>query len=210
MAHKKNRFWTFLFSLIPGAGEMYLGFMKQGISLMALFLGICAFCSFFRFDAGLFILPIVWCYSFFHVHNLNGLTDEEFEQVEDDYLIHMPEHTELWLTRKKQMILAWVCIITGIYALWRVLLDMLWELIPSIYYQTIYFLSDLLPQVVLSILLIAVGIHLIRGKKAQLDSEESEDELFAKRAFGKDNPEDFFPSDDSADDHFKKPYDNNY
>ena len=30
-----------------------------------------------------FICIIVWCYSFFHVHNLRGLSEEEFQQVEE-------------------------------------------------------------------------------------------------------------------------------
>lgn len=187
MTHKKNAFLTFICSLFPGAGEMYLGFMKQGVSLMALFLGICALCSFFRFDAGLFILPIVWCYSFFHVHNLKSLTDEEFGQVEDDYFIHLPEHTELYLSRKKQLILAWGCIIIGIYALMHIILDMLSRIFPSWIYDIVYDCTYLMPQIILSVLLILLGVHLIRGKKAQLDSEKNDNELFSEIAFGEDN-----------------------
>ena len=33
MNNQKNRFWTFCFSLVPGAGEMYFGLYRQGISL---------------------------------------------------------------------------------------------------------------------------------------------------------------------------------
>ena len=32
----------FLFSLIPGAGQMYMGFMKQGLSIMTIFATLCA------------------------------------------------------------------------------------------------------------------------------------------------------------------------
>ena len=32
MQKQKRGFWLFIFSLIPGAGEMYMGFKKQGIS----------------------------------------------------------------------------------------------------------------------------------------------------------------------------------
>ena len=35
---KKNRFLTFCFSMLPGAAEMYMGFMKTGVSLMSLFM----------------------------------------------------------------------------------------------------------------------------------------------------------------------------
>lgn len=36
MIKKKNGFIAFICSLIPGAGEMYLGFMKEGLSIMCL------------------------------------------------------------------------------------------------------------------------------------------------------------------------------
>ena len=39
MKKQKHGFWVFIFSLIPGAGEMYMGFKKQGISIMLLFWG---------------------------------------------------------------------------------------------------------------------------------------------------------------------------
>ena len=37
MKAKRNSFFTFLFSLLPGAGHMFMGFMKIGVSLMAAF-----------------------------------------------------------------------------------------------------------------------------------------------------------------------------
>ena len=40
MQKQKRGFWLFIFSLIPGAGEMYMGFKKQGISIMFLFWGV--------------------------------------------------------------------------------------------------------------------------------------------------------------------------
>ena len=90
MTRKKRGFWTFCFSLIPGAGEMYLGFMKRGVSMMCLFLGWFAFCGFTGFNIGMCLLPVMWFYSFFQVHNLVSLPDEEFYQQEDDYLfLHM-------------------------------------------------------------------------------------------------------------------------
>ena len=37
MKKKKNRFFLFCCSLWPGAGELYLGFMKTGLSLLGIF-----------------------------------------------------------------------------------------------------------------------------------------------------------------------------
>ena len=36
MQKQKRGFLLFICSLIPGAGEMYMGFFKQGISIMTL------------------------------------------------------------------------------------------------------------------------------------------------------------------------------
>ena len=35
---RRNGFFTFIFSFMPGAAEMYMGFLKQGVSIMAIFL----------------------------------------------------------------------------------------------------------------------------------------------------------------------------
>ena len=194
MRRKKNKFWTLIFSLLPGAGEMYLGFMKQGISLMTLFFAVIAICAFFNFEAGLFILPVIWFYSFFHVHNLNGSSDEEFAQVEDEYLVHLPDEMTNWtLTGKKQAILAWGLIIVGVYSLWKIFLDVIYEIIPPELYSFMYTLSYLLPQLLLSILLIVLGVHLILGKKVQLDREN--EDPFAGNVFGEDTREDYFQDD---------------
>ena len=69
----------------------------------------------------------------------------------------------------------------------RIILDILVWIIPSWIYDIIDNCSWLLPQIILSLLLILLGIHLIRGKKAQLDSEKSDDELFAEIAFEEDD-----------------------
>ena len=39
MTNQKNRFFTLVFSCCPGAGEMYMGLYRQGVSLMGLFFG---------------------------------------------------------------------------------------------------------------------------------------------------------------------------
>ena len=59
MTKKKNRCWTFCFSFIPGAGEMYMGFMKMGISLMSLFVLVLFLAFSFNMPALLLIDVVV-------------------------------------------------------------------------------------------------------------------------------------------------------
>ena len=66
MTNKKNRFFTLVFSCCPGAGEMYLGLYRQGVSLMGLFFGTIALAAWLGFEELIFfICPIVWCYIYF-------------------------------------------------------------------------------------------------------------------------------------------------
>ena len=89
MTQKKNRFWTFLFSFMPGAGEMYMGFMKMGVSLMGMFFLIITIATILEIGPIIFLAVIAWFYSFFHVHNLAGMPDEEFYSLEDEYLFNL-------------------------------------------------------------------------------------------------------------------------
>ena len=64
MARQKNKILMFLFSLIPGAGQMYMGFMKQGLSLMTIFATLCAVGIWLDIKPLLFFAPIILLYSF--------------------------------------------------------------------------------------------------------------------------------------------------
>lgn len=173
MTRKKRGFWTFIFSLMPGAGEMYLGFMKRGVSTMLVFLGWCAFCTATSFEAGVILLPVMWFYSFFTVHNLVSLPDEEFYQQEDEYiLIHMDRIVGIdqW-ERGKVKFLAAALIIIGVFTAAQTLWQMFWDILPDWLADEVRVFYIGLPKVVISLLLIALGIYLIRGQKKKLDQQ---------------------------------------
>lgn len=176
MTRKKSGFLTFCFSLIPGAGEMYMGFMKQGISIMAFFWLLIFLAAFFSMGPLLFILPILWCYSFFNVHNIRGMSDEEFYALEDDYLFHLNENA-FWgrLKGKQSNLLAVVLIIIGVVIMWNRLADYFRWLLPDSIY---WYIMDDIPQLLIAVLLIWCGIYLIRGKKKQLDGEVPKQKIY--------------------------------
>lgn len=179
MTKKKNRGWTFLFSLIPGAGEMYMGFMKQGVSTMGLFFALIAVAACLDIGPLLLVLPIIWCYSFFSVHNMRGLSDEEFYALEDDYVFHIDRvlPTER-LNKQQNKILAVVLIIAGLCILWNRAVDWCREIVYSLSERAASAIMDVLysvPQVVIALVLIVIGVRLIKGKKIELDEEEREE-----------------------------------
>jgi len=168
---KKNRFLTFCFSMMPGAAEMYMGFMRTGTELMLLFLGMIMVPSFLGLE-GLTILDVVvWAYGFFHANHLASLSDEEFAKVEDNDIFGM----ELFHKGKKKLQgnfrgIAILLIILGVWLLWRTGVDMLWSyrVLPEYVYELLFTISDYVPRAVASVLIIVLGVHMIRGRKEEL------------------------------------------
>lgn len=171
MTNKKNGFFTFMFSLLPGAGEMYMGFMKRGVSTMAVFFLVIALSAWSGIGPFMFVLPIVWFYSFFTVHNLRSLPDDEFFALEDDYIFKFDGDKDkaLFLAKKYKNIIAIFLIVVGVSTLWNNLNHMLLNILPNPFREIISTLSYYGPQTLISIAIIALGVYLIRGKKKELD-----------------------------------------
>ena len=181
MKSRKSRFWTFCLSFLPGCAEMYMGFMKMGISLMGMFFALFIIGGFF--GQSIFVLAdiVVWFYAFFHAHNLRAMDDEEFYALEDDYLFHLDgSGKEFWnkaVASRYRKLAAAVLILVGISILWNNLLDLLWYILPDFLEDIVYTISYRIPQTVLGIAIIVAGVWMIRGKKKELlDGEEKEEE----------------------------------
>lgn len=178
MKKKKSRFWLFLFSLFPGAGHMYLGLMRMGLSFMIGFLLSIALISITELSV-LAVLPItLYIYSFFHANNIGGMNDEEFAALEDEYLLGFGDidRDRFRLDRRNRNIAAAVLIILGICMLWNVGFGMIrdyigWDnpFIKAIYYT----MRDDVPRVVIAIAIIWFGVVLLRGKKESNLLEEA-------------------------------------
>lgn len=194
MTNKKNKFFTFCFSLIPGAGEMYLGFYKMGISLMCIFGIVTAFTELFNLPYLMFLLPVVWFYSFFHVHNLNSLPDEEFYALEDNWMVPFDTETFVfndWLGKYRKLI-AGILILFGISILWNILTDftsqLMWRLhLPESFREMIMQTSYTIPQGVIALLIIILGVRMIKNKKELLD--EAGDDIIPSPPYIEVKPE---------------------
>lgn len=178
MTNRKNGFWTFVFSLCPGAGEMYMGLYKQGISLMVLFWGLGIICGWAHLELLWFLEPVIWFYSFFHVHNLASLPDEEFYSIEDDYIFHFisPSEQGKEFYKNNRRILAYILIFMGTITTWNSMLNLLYEYLPETIYFYIRHLSYDLPKFLAGIGIILLGAAMIRGKKKEIGDIEWEDE----------------------------------
>lgn len=173
MIQRKSKFLTFCFSLMPGAGHMYLGFMKQGCSIMLLFFGICASGFLFRTSLLLLFTPVIWFYSFFDALNKNSMNDHDFYQLEDRYICNLDlSELQIILQGKFRLIIAAVFILLGCSTLFSYFTSFLRNILPDEIYWSIINLFRQMPRFILAVFIILVGIHLICGKKIELYKKE--------------------------------------
>ncbi len=175
MTHKRNKFLTFCFSCMPGAGQMFLGFFKQGVSLMTVFLGIFIVSHWLYLSVLSLGAIIVWFYAFFDAMNKNSMPDEEFAMLEDAYIWGDNLDCLSKLPKGKgRKILAIVLICFGIYMLCNSVVSALAGMGIYISYEINQFLLHYIPQFIVAFVIIAVGLRMIAGKKQEIEFDENE------------------------------------
>lgn len=177
MIRKKHGFWLFVFSLLPGVGEMYMGFFKQGIGLMTRFFFVVMLSAYLNIGPLLFVLPIIWFYSFFHVHNLASLPDEEFYQVEDSFLCGFDsQEMQGYLSGERgRKILGTILVVLGCGVIWSGIQNFLYrvtDLFNSEIARILLRTTDDVLRTVIALVVIYIGLQMIRGKKKELNQIE--------------------------------------
>ena len=177
---KKNGILTLLFALIPGAGEMYQGYMKRGLSLITMFCLSVTLGAMTQIEVFYIGLPIVYMYSFFDTFNLRAQIGMG-TAPEDDYLVHFdPQDKRLArMMMDSHKLVGWCLIATGALIAYEQIImntlgDILWrwgQKAPV--WRAIYLVMDQLPEVVLCVALILCGIWLVRGPRAKKAAPEA-------------------------------------
>ncbi len=167
----KNGILTFLFAFIPGAGQMYQGYMKRGLSLILMCCAICMVAA--LISPAAFFLIVVWMYSFFDTFNLRAQIAVN-TAPEDDYLVHFnPKDKRLvQMMLDSHKLVGWALIVFGgLIAYENILMNALNDLMwrwgkDNPFFRAFYLVMDQLPQVVVCVVLIICGIWLVKGPKA--------------------------------------------
>jgi len=170
MRKQKNKFWNFIFSCLPGAGHMYLGFMKLGVSLMLLFFGIIGFAGWMNFDMLLFLLPVLWFYSFFDSLNKNSLPEEAFDKLEDEFIWGKDIEFNFINKRSVRSFCSFLLIVVGLIMLINNVWSILAYYVDNELYWIIEYAINRSYQIVFAIVIIVLGIRLITGKKKEIAS----------------------------------------
>ena len=183
----KNGFLTFCCAFIPGAGQMYQGYMKRGLSLIltACLIGMVSS----LLDPVMLLLVVVWMYSFFDTFNLRAQIGAG-TAPQDDYLVHINWHDQRMeqFMLDSHKLLGWGLIALGaLVAYQNILMNTLGDIVwrwgqSSPFFRALYLMMDQLPEVVVCVALIICGAWLVRGPKGrkQKPQDDAEDEDFTE------------------------------
>lgn len=168
---KKNGFLTFIFACIPGAGQMYYGYMQRGLSLITMFIAC--------FIVGAIINPlaalaiIVWMYSFFDTYDLvrhlaAGDPKEDGLLLVgnfDDVKKLIPQHTKL---------VGWGLIGFGVWALYDLLIgNWVYKILTNVLgYGYAWDVINGIPNLVVGGLLVFAGFKLLNMHPAKKNSDD--------------------------------------
>lgn len=156
---------TLALSVIPGAGHMYLGHQKKGLILMGGFFFAIFFMGWLNLSFLLFLLPLIWFYSFFDAfHTLNG------NDVEDiDIARFLPSVKSEYIG--KGLIAIGILII-----LQKVFYPVLEQVLYSVFaVGWVYQIKRYVQTSIVSLIFIIGGIKILQNKKQLEAIEEDED-----------------------------------
>lgn len=195
----KNGLLTLLFAFIPGAGQMYQGYMKRGLSLMLMCCVIGVLAMLFA-PIALFLL-LVFMYSFFDTLNLRAQIALGNAPA-DDYLVHLdPKDKRLArLLLDSHKLVGWALIVFGVLIAYENILmnalnDLMWRWGQNNpFFRAFYLVMDQLPQVVVCVALIVCGIWLVKGPKAGRKNPSDDPDFHEYQASAEKTPESPMPT----------------
>lgn len=171
-----NKLLKFIFALIPGAGEMYMGMIKKGALIMLAFSISFYLAAVNGFTIIGCALPVIWFYSFFDTYNIGSETIEQRKLMDNEFM-NIVLSSESYTTSAGRMkgilsrdggrLFAGAAVVAiGGYMLISRLLEIFAGIVegamPGLA-NGLYSLSRGLPTVFAAIILIFAGLRLIKS-----------------------------------------------
>lgn len=172
----KNGFLTLCFSFFPGAGQMYQGYMKRGLSQVILFV-IPLIVGSFLFPIVMVFSGVVYMYSFFDSLNLRAQL-RQGTAPPDALLLNWDGGEDLTrILDRRHHLIGWALVILGVAGLYQSFVSpWLYRLVDIIGWDTA--LGQLVNQIVrgipalaVGLVFIGLGVWLIRGGRRKQPAE---------------------------------------
>ena len=168
----------FIFSCVPGCGQMYQGYMKRGLSQCVMFFLGCGVVIFLQAEALMTLLAPLWLYTFFDSYNLRRCLREGYGP-EDSYLFGLSDwdsHRLAELLNRRHSFLGWALVVMGVYSLYQLTARRLFSFLFRDFLPWMEWLYDLLvwdmPRILGSVLILGLGLWCIRGPKVHIEDDE--------------------------------------
>lgn len=179
---KKNNFFTLVCSFCPGAAEMYMGFMKSGLSLLVIFtIPILIAIILYGGDYLAILSGIVYVFSFFHARNIATAPQEQFDLLEDKYIWEefMGGKPVIVSSKVYRKWVATALILAGVSGIWYSFRNVIQNIIDCFRmsdYERMLTESVIssVPRLAFSIFVIVIGVMLVRGKKKELIGDDED------------------------------------
>ena len=170
---KKNSILTFLFACIPGAGQMYYGYMRRGLSVAIVFWLGCVVGI--MLPPLLVMTPVIWMFAFFDTYDLIRYVASGSPKP-DDYLWgdRFDWNMLVRMTPSASKLVGWGLILVGawvICAQWIApLISELCYMLGVEYAAVGYYLRQV-PTLLVAVVLIWLGLRLLHRSKAPHGSD---------------------------------------
>ena len=168
----------FIFSCVPGCGQMYQGYMKRGLSQCVMFFLGCGVVIFLQAEALMTLLAPLWLYTFFDSYNLRRCLREGYGP-EDSYLFGLSDwdsHRLAELLNRRHSFLGWALVVMGVYSLYQLTARRLFSFLFRDFLPWMEWLYDLLvwdmPRILGIVLILGLGLWFIRGPKVHIEDDE--------------------------------------
>ena len=168
---KKNGFLTFIFACIPGAGQMYYGYMQRGLSI-AMMLMLCVMAA-TVVEPLLFLCLVIWMYSFFDTYNL--IRHMAAGEPKEDSLLVLGNYEEIKkLVPQHNRLIGWGLIGFGVWALYDLLIgNWVYKILTNVLgYGHAWDIINGIPNLVVGGLLVFAGFKLLNMHPAKKNSDD--------------------------------------
>lgn len=176
MKLEEKKILTFLCALWPGGGYMYLGMMKKGALLMALFTALAGLTMTIGWKFLAFLLPVIWCYCFFDTFHVAKLP-EELRAMEDqdcfDRVVAFCKDEPLKKFEGKRTFIGVLILLAALYTMIYGVLLPFFRWGEQFYW--VQLTLTVIPTAVVAVLLFMVGRHILQKEQDRKDAEAAEE-----------------------------------